>query len=97
MVVRKGGPRRRTRSKLSKHYTEKGKISLSRYFQVFNEGDRVMLVPEPAVHKGLYHQRYMGKTGIIKRKVGKCYEVTIMDQNKQKCIITYPIHLTRAK
>jgi ribosomal protein L21E len=94
-MKRKGGTRRKSRSKYKKTFRQRGKISLSRYFQVFKPNETVMLVVEPAVQKGMYHSRYIGKSGVIKRKNGTCYEVTIMDRDKQKCLIVHPVHMKR--
>ena len=96
MVTRKGGVRRKTRYKLRKEKRQRGKISITRYFQSFKEGDRVLLDVEPAVQKGMYHPRFMGKSGIIRNKRGKCYEVTINDLGKEKKLIVHPVHLKRA-
>ena len=95
MVKRIGGLRRRTRYKFRKEKRNKGKISITRYFQSFNAGDRVYLGVEPAVQKGMYFPRFMGKAGIIKSKRGRCYEVTINDLGKEKTLIVHPVHLKR--
>ncbi len=94
-MKRIGRTRRKTRAKFTKNYRQKGKISLSKYFQKFAEGDKVMLTVEPAVHKGMYDPRFMGKAATIKRKNGRCYEVNIMDGKKEKCLIVHPVHLKR--
>jgi len=70
MVKRIGGMRRKTRYKFRKEKRQKGKISITRYFQSFNAGDRVYLGLESAVQKGAYYPRFMGRTGIIKGKRG---------------------------
>ena len=93
MVKRIGGIRRKTRYKLSKEKRRRGKISLSKYFQSFNAGDKVSLGAEPAVQKGFYHPRFMGKSGIIIGKRGNCYEVSIKDGGKEKMVIVHPVHL----
>ena len=95
MVKRIGSSRRKTRKKFSKTLRRKGKISTSRYFQSFKEGDKVSLKTESAVQKGMYHGRFYGRIGVIKGKKGKCYEVSIKDKNKQKTLIIHPIHLRR--
>jgi len=94
-MKRIGGFRRKTRHLLKKHIREKGKISLTRYFQSFNEGDAVKLVAEPSIHKGMFHPRFYGKNGVIQGRKGKCYEVLIADGGKQKTLIIHPIHLQR--
>ena len=90
-----GGLRSRTRSLFKKHKRQKGKICLTRYLQTFKKGDKVKLTVEPAVQKGMYHPRFYGKTGIVKAKKGRCYDVLITDRGKQKTLIVHPIHLKR--
>ena len=96
MTRRVGGFRRKTRYKFRKEMRAKGKISLTDYFQSFNNGDRVHLGVEPAIQKGMYRPNFMGKTGVIKGKRGRCYEVQISDFGKEKTLIVHPVHLKRA-
>ena len=96
MVKRIGGIRRKTRYKFRKERKNKGKISITRYFQSFGIGDRVYLTVEPAIQKGMYFPRFIGKSGIIKSKRGKCYEVAIDDSGKEKKLIVHPIHLIKS-
>jgi len=96
MVTRIGGARRKTRQQYRKNYRSKGKISLRNYLQSFTDGQRVTLVAEPAVQKGMYFRRFHGKNGTITRKLGTCYEVQIMDKKKEKRVIVHPVHLRRA-
>jgi len=96
MVRRKGKFRRKTRSKLRKRRKDRGKLSISKYFQKFKIGDRVYLKAEPAIQKGMYHPRYHGKSAKIINKKGNCYEVLINDQKKEKKLIVHPIHLKKA-
>ena len=96
MVKRIGGMRRKTRYKLRKEKRKRGKISITRYFQAFNIGDNIYLTAESAVQKGMYHPRFMGRTGIVKGKRGKCYEVAINDLGKEKTLIIHPVHLKKA-
>lgn len=95
MVKRIGGSRRKTRSKYKKGVREKGKISLTRYFQLFKVNEKVILKAEPAIQKGIYFRRFHGKTGIIKGRKGRCYEVMIKDGKKEKILIVHPIHLKK--
>ena len=96
MVKRIGGIRRKTRYKFRKEIRSRGKISVTRYFQSFNIGDRVYLTLESAVQKGMYHPRFMGRAGTIKGKRGKCYEISINDLGKEKTLIVHPVHLKKA-
>ena len=96
MVKRIGGFRRKTRYKFRKEKRSRGKISITRYLQLFNVGDKVYLGLESAVQKGMYHPRFMGRSGIVKYKRGNCYEVIINDLGKEKKLIVHPVHLKRA-
>ncbi len=90
-----GGYRRGTRNKLKKATGQGGKISLTSYFQKFNNGDRVKLSLEPAVHSGIFHPRYNGKVGTVVGMNGRCYEVLIKDIKKEKVVLVHPVHLSK--
>ncbi len=95
MTTRHGGSRYRTRKTFRKNVKERGKISMTRYFQKLVEGERVILKAEPAVQKGLYHARFHGYPGKIAGKQGSCYVVSINDKGKQKELLVHPIHLKK--
>ena len=95
MGKRKGGYRRKTRNLMRKNVRNKGKISLTAYFQKYNAGDMVTLFAEPGVQNSLYNLRFHGKVGMVVGQQGDCYKVQIVDGGKQKVIITHPIHLKR--
>ena len=89
------GLRQDTRRKLSKHPRQRGKISISRFFQNFEIGDYVAIDIEPSYHKGMPHPKFQGKTGIIIGKQGEAYVLLIRDGNKVKKILSLPVHLKR--
>ena len=93
MAKRIGGLKRKARHKLKKERKQRGKISVSRFMQSFKAGQRVHLSIEPSLHKGSYHSRFIGKTGVVKGLRGKCYEVAINDKGKEKLLIIHPVHL----
>ena len=97
MTKRIGGFRRKTSHKLRKKNKEKGRISITRYFQDFKEGDKVSLAANPTVQKGMYHPRFHSKIGVVKSMRGKCYQIRIMDKKKEKTVIVHPVHLRRIK
>ncbi len=96
-MKRIGGMRRKTRSKLRKNVSERGKISIRDYLQNFKEGEKVSLSAEPAYQKGMYFPRFHGLVGTIVGKKGSCYRVEIKDRNKLKELIVHPVHLQRMK
>jgi large subunit ribosomal protein L21e len=97
MARNKGTIRTKSRYKLKKEVRRRGKISMSAYFQSFNIGDKVHLVAEPSIQKGMYFVRFMGRVGEITGKSGKCYKIKITDGGKEKTLISHPVHLKRAK
>ena len=73
---------------------EKGKISFSRYFEVFKPGDKVAVVRELSVKFG-YPKRIQGRTGKVIEKCGEAYHLELNDLNKPKRYFIKPIHLRR--
>jgi ribosomal protein L21E len=95
-MQRVGGFRRKTRRKLSKNIRQKGKVSLTKFFQRLSEGDRVYLVAEPAVQKGMYFPRFHGKAGVVDGKQGSNYYIKIKDGRKSKRLLVHPVHLKKS-
>ena len=96
MVTRIGTARRKTRKKLShSSYRDKGKIPLSQYFQKLQPGDKVALVANPAISKGMYFPRFHGNVATVLNKKGFCYQVTLKSGNKDIKFNVHPIHLKK--
>ncbi len=95
MVTRIGTKRRKTRHKLKRAQNDKGKLSLSRYFQTFEAGEQVGLKINSSVAKGQFFPRFHGRCGTIKGKRGRCYEVQIRDGSKEKSLYVHAIHLIK--
>lgn len=95
MSSRIGGLKRKSRHKLKKEVKNKGKISTSKYMQKFEIGKKVYLHIEPAVQKGIYPTKFMGKIGIIEKEAGNCYNVLIKDGKKEKTLVIHPAHLKK--
>ena len=74
----------------------KGKISFSKYFQEFKEGDSVAVSRELSLPLG-YSKRVQGRTGKVIKKQGEAYYVEIKDLNKPKRYFIRPIHLNKIK
>ncbi|MFA6462212.1 MAG: 50S ribosomal protein L21e [Candidatus Woesearchaeota archaeon] len=95
MANRVGSFLRKTRQKMRLGYKEKGKISLSKYFQEFKEGEKVALKNHSCVLKGRFFPRFQGITGTIAEKRGSCYAVVFHDHDKLKKVFVHPIHLKK--
>ncbi len=94
-MKRIGGNRRKTRYKMKKSVSEKGKLHISRFMQTFEEGDKILLKAYPSYQKGIFHLRFHGKIGEVGKKQGECYIVNIKDGNKKKSCVVHPVHMLR--
>jgi len=91
------GYRHRTRKVLKKDVREKGAVPpLGKLLIEYRQGDRVYIVPNPAIHGGMPHRRYIGKVGIIVGKRGRAYIVEVEVGHQKKHLIVYPEHLEPA-
>lgn len=95
MVTRIGTKQRKTRHKFKLNYRQKGKIPLSKYFQKFENGDKVNLKINSNIQTGRFFPRFHGLTGTVAGKKGSCYQVKIKDGNKEKLLFIHPIHLNK--
>jgi large subunit ribosomal protein L21e len=95
MAKRSKGTRSKTRHVLRKKPRERGLSPITRALQQFEEGDRVSIVIDPSIHKGMPHRRYHGKTGYISGQRGTSYLVDIRQGNAIKTIIARPEHLRK--
>lgn len=77
-----------------KSMKEKGKFSLTRFFQKFKPGDSVAVVKNLGFKLG-YSHRLQGRTGKVLEKRGSAYEIEIYDLNKPKKYLIKPIHLKK--
>jgi large subunit ribosomal protein L21e len=59
------GLRSKTRQKFRKAFGTKGMPSVSRYLATFKKGDYVDVYADAAIHKGMPHKYYHGRTGIV--------------------------------
>ena len=96
-MKRSKGYRSRTRSLLRKRPRERGKIGLSRMLRVFQNGEKVTIMIESSVHKGMPHRRYHGRVGIIQGRRGRSYLVNVEMGKQTKQIIARPEHLTATR
>ena len=74
----------------------RGKLQLSKYFQIFKEGDKVAVAKERSTTNN-FPGRLQGRTGVVSRKQGRSYMVKIKDTDKEKEFLIEPIHLKKIK
>jgi len=88
------GYRHRTRKTLRKSVRERGSIPpLSLLMIDYKPGDKVAIVINPGVHKGMPHRRYHGRTGTVVGKRGRAYEIEFEVGGKRKLLFVKPEHL----
>ncbi|GIL77658.1 hypothetical protein Vretimale_6782 [Volvox reticuliferus] len=68
------GLRARTRHMFARGFRQKGYIPLTTYLRTYKLGDYVDIKVNGAIHKGMPHKWYQGKTGVVwnvtKRAIG---------------------------
>jgi len=90
------GTRTKTRKLLSKKPRASGLSPITKGFQEFSEGDKVDIVIDPSVHKGMPFSRFHGLTGTVTGQRGAAYEVGVYDGNKLKTVVARPEHLRKS-
>ncbi len=97
MVRAPRGYRHRTRKVFKKHIRERGAVPpLSMLLHEYRPGDKIHIKVNPAIHHGMPHRRYHGKTGTIIGKRGKAYIVEVYLGDKRKILFVRPEHLKPA-
>ena len=93
MVKKSHGYRARTRSLMSKKVRKRGISSLSKLLVDYEVGQRVDIVINPSVHKGMPHRRYHGRTGVVTGKRGRGIVVDVKLGKMMRTLIIRPDHL----
>ncbi len=97
MAMRMGGARRKTSHMFSNPLNKKGKLSIRRYLQKLQTGDKVVLKAQSTYQQGMYFRRFHGKTGTITGKQGSNYLVQIDNFGMIKQLLVHPAHLILKK
>ena len=87
------GIRRKTRYKLKKSIRACGISPVSRSIQEFEVGDRVHIIIDPSIHRGMPNPKFHGHTGTVAGRRGRGYVVNVRDGKSIKEIIIFPEHL----
>lgn len=96
MVKRSHGYRVGSRKLMTKKIRQRGMPSPSKILHQYNEGERVDIIIDSAIHGGQPHRRYHGRVGVIKTRRGRAYEVETTLGKKTKLLIIRPEHLRPA-
>jgi large subunit ribosomal protein L21e len=89
------GPRRKSRSVLTKRARERGKLGLSRLLAEYEVGEKVIINIDPGIHRGMPHKRFQGKVGTVVERRGKAYILDIPQRKTSKFVIAGPEHVRK--
>ena len=87
------GPRKKTRYKFKKELRRRGIPPVTSVIQHFEIGEKVHIICNPSIQKGMPHHRFHGKTGTVIGKRGRAWMLEISDGNAEKIVIARPQHL----
>jgi large subunit ribosomal protein L21e len=87
------GPRKKTRYKFKKDLRKRGICPVTSVIQQFEIGEKVHVVCESSIQKGMPHRRFHGKTGTVLGKRGRAWVLEISDGNADKVVIARSQHL----
>ena len=96
-MQRSRGFRSHTRQLLQKKPRQRGLSPITRGFQTFEAGEKVNIVIDPSIHKGMPHSRFHGLTGVVVEERGTAYEVDVNVGGKTKMVVARPEHLVRSR
>jgi len=91
------GPRKKTRYKFKKELRKRGVVPVTSLIQKFDLGQKVHVVCEPSIQKGMPHRRFHGMTGTVVGQRGRAWLLAIKDGQKEKIVIARPQHLKAQK
>lgn len=74
-----------------------GRVSITKTLKQFQIGDKVAIVQNSSVVKGMPHSRFKGKIGTIVESRGLSYSVRIKDGDKEKFLLARPEHIKPIK
>ncbi len=76
----------------AKKIRDKGKLKLSSYFKIIEDGARVAIIDERGVRVN-FPQRLRGMSGVVMGSRGRFKEIKLKDGNKAKTFVIHPVHL----
>lgn len=91
------GFRRKSKNVLTKKPRERGLQPLGRLLHEYEEGEKVVIKIDSAIHKGMPHTRYQGRVGVVTEKRGRAYIVEMQEGGKTRDLIILPEHITLLK
>ncbi len=63
--------------------------------QGLREGDKVAVIIDSSIHRGMPHRRYYGKIATVVGRRGRAFEVKVSKGKKEVALIVRPEHLKK--
>ena len=82
-------------SKQGRNLKSKGRRPITHQLKTLEVGDLVRIDVDPRFAAGMPHLRFNHRSGFIKAKRGKAYEVQFNDGNKVKILLMTNVHLKK--
>jgi large subunit ribosomal protein L21e len=82
-------------SKQGRNLKSKGRRPITHQLKTLDVGDLVRIDVDPRFAAGMPHLRFNHRSGFIKAKRGKAYEVQFNDGNKAKLLLMTNVHLKK--
>jgi len=89
---RNAGKRGKTRYKMAKHGPKTSVNDIVREFEI---GDKVQVVIDGSIHRGIPHKSFHGLTGNVAAKRGEAYEISLLKGNQALTVVTTPVHMKK--
>ena len=93
MAVRSKGIRSKSRQILRKSPRARGVPPVTHAMRNFEDGTKVAIKIDSAIHKGMPHIRFQGLTGTVVGRQGNAFIIHIMAGNKAKELVVRAEHL----
>lgn len=91
------GERKKTRYKYKKELRQRGMAPVTTVIQEFEEGQKVHIVVDSSVQKGMPNRRFHGRTGKIIGRQGRAWVLEVSDGRSTKTVVARPQHLKPQK
>jgi len=96
MVYGSHGFLRRSRNTLKGKLSDRGKVSIRKYFQEFEVGETAGIDIDMK-YRNIPYPKFNGKLGKITQRQGRAYYININDNGKKKNVLVSPEHLQKIK
>lgn len=93
MAVRSKGIRSKSRQILRKSPRARGVPPITHAVRNFEDGTKVAIKINSAIHKGMPHIRFQGLTGTVVGRQGNSFVIAVMAGNKAKELVVRAEHL----